>query len=91
MVVDITVTNSARTNSNVTAAGGPLALPGGLAIGAQQSNLDALHLHAVHSDCTLLSLLEDGGRLAPMATMLVDRLETLVAMTFFKVGRGGLQ
>jgi hypothetical protein len=37
-----------------------------------------------------LSLLEDGGRFAPMATLLIDRLETLVAVSFSKVGCGGL-
>jgi hypothetical protein len=41
MVVNITVTTSARTNSKVPTVGGPLPLPGGLAPGAQQSKLDA--------------------------------------------------
>jgi hypothetical protein len=88
LVVDVTVTASARTISIVPHIGARLPLPGSLALGAQHGKLDAdlrtsalLCMPSVQSvhDCYPFAL-EDGGRLAPMAGELVDRLALLVAV-----------
>jgi hypothetical protein len=41
VIVDVTVTGSARTNSNAPTVGAPLPLPYNLALGAQQAKLHA--------------------------------------------------
>jgi hypothetical protein len=90
LVVDVTVT-SARTNTNVPRIGARLPLPGGLALGAQHGKLDAdLRTSALLGTPSVLSVhdyypfaFEDGGRLAPMAAELVDRLAVLVAIRRF--------
>jgi hypothetical protein len=87
LVVDVTVT-SARTNANVPRIGARLPLPGNLALGAQQGKLDAdLRTSALLGTPSVESVhdyypfaMEDGGRLAPMAVELVDRLAILVAV-----------
>jgi hypothetical protein len=83
LVVDLTVT-SAHTNISVLQMDARLPLPGNLGLGAQHGKLDAdrrtsilLGTPSVQSDhdyCYPLALLEDGGRLAPMAYELVDRM-----------------
>jgi hypothetical protein len=88
--VDVTVT-IARTNTHVLHIGARLPRPGSLALEAQQGNLDAdlgtfaLHdtpsVHSVHDNYPFV--VEDGGRLAPMAVELVDRLAILVAARRF--------
>jgi hypothetical protein len=93
LVVDVTVTSSARTNSNVMAAGGPLPLPVSLAQGAQKLKLDtdirtspplARRSFKMHITITPSPELEDGGLLAPiMAARLVDRLAILVLVRRF--------
>jgi hypothetical protein len=81
LVVDVTVT-SARTNTNLPRIGARLPLPDSLALGAQHGNLDAdLRTSALLGTPSVQSIndyypfaMEDGGRLAPMAAELVDRL-----------------
>jgi hypothetical protein len=90
LVANVTV-RSARTNTNVPRIGARLPLPGSLALGAQHSKLDAdLRTSALLDTPSVLSVhdynplaLEDGGRFAPMAAKLVDRLATLVAVRRF--------
>jgi hypothetical protein len=90
LVVDVTVT-SARTNTNVPRIGARLPLLGSLAFGAQQGKLDAdLRTSALLGTPSVLSVhdnypfaMEDGGRLAPMAVELVDRLAILVVVRRF--------
>jgi hypothetical protein len=87
LVVEVTVT-SARTNSNVPAVGASFPLRGSLVMGAQHvkidvdlrnsSSLGTPSIQSVH-DYTL----EDGGRLAPIAVDLVDRLAILVVVRRF--------
>jgi hypothetical protein len=86
LVVDVTGT-SARTNTNVPPIGARLALLGSLVLGAQHGKLDAdLRTSALLGTPSVQSIhdyypfaMEDGGRLAPMAAELVDRLAILVA------------
>jgi hypothetical protein len=90
-VMDVTVTSSARTNSNVLVVGTPLPLHGILALGAQEakpdtdtrtsSSLGTPSIQFVH-DYHPFDL-EDGGRLAPMASQFVDRLAILVVVRRF--------
>jgi hypothetical protein len=90
LVSDVMAT-SARTNTNVPRIGARLPFPGNLALGAQHGKLDAdlrtsaflgtPSAHAVHDYYPLA--LEDGGRLAPMAAELVDRMANLVAIRRF--------
>jgi hypothetical protein len=90
LVVDVTVT-SARTNANVPRIGARLPLPGSLALGAQHDKHDAdLCTFALLGTPSVLSMdnyysfaMEDGGRLAPMADELVNRLAILVAVRRF--------
>jgi hypothetical protein len=90
LVVDVTVT-SARTNTNVPRIGARLPLAGSLALGAQNGKLDAdLRTSALHGTPSVHSIhdyypfaMEDGGRLAPIAAELVDRLASLVAFHRF--------
>jgi hypothetical protein len=87
LVVDVTVT-SARTNTNVPRIDARLPLPGNIALGAQHGKLDAdlrtfallgtPSVHLIHDYYPFAW--EDGGRLAPMAAELVDRLAILVAV-----------
>jgi hypothetical protein len=82
---------SAHTNANVPHIDARLPLPGSLALGAQHGKLDAdLHTPALLGTPSVQSVhdyypfaLEDGGRLAPMAAELVDRLAILVAVRRF--------
>jgi hypothetical protein len=84
LVVDVTVT-SARTNTNVPRICARLPLPGSLALGAQHGKLDAdLRTFALLGTPWVKSIhdyypfaMEDGGRLAPMAT------ELLIAWLFW--------
>jgi hypothetical protein len=86
LVVDVTVT-SVRTNTNVPRIGARLPLLGSLASGAQHGKLYAdLRTSALLGTPLVQSIhdyypfaMEDGGRLAPMAAKLVDRLAILVA------------
>jgi hypothetical protein len=90
LVVDVTVT-SAHTNTNVPRIIARLPLPDSLALGAQHGKLDAdirtsaflgtPSAQSVHA-CYPFAL-EDGGRLAPMAVALVDRLAILVTIRPF--------
>jgi hypothetical protein len=88
LVVVVTVTN-ALTNTNVPRIGALLPLPGSLALGAQQGKLNAgLRTSALLGTPSVQSVhnyypfdLEDGGRLAPMAAQLIDRLAILVAVS----------
>jgi hypothetical protein len=90
LVVDVTV-SSARTNTNVPRIGARLPLPGSLALGAQKGKLDAdLRNSALLGTPSVETVhyyypfaLEDGGRLAPMAAELIDRLTSLVAVRRF--------
>jgi hypothetical protein len=90
LVVDMTVT-SARTNPNVPRIGARLPLHGSLALGAQHGKLDAgLHISALLGTLSFQSIhdyypfaMEDGGRLAPMAAELVDRLAIVVGVRRF--------
>jgi hypothetical protein len=90
LVVDVTVT-SARTNINVPHIGARLPFPGGLALGAQHCKLDTdLRTSALLGAPSVPSVfdyypvaLEDGGRLAPMAAELIDRVAILVALGRF--------
>jgi hypothetical protein len=91
LVFYVTVT-SARTNTNVPRIGARLPLLGSLAFGAQHGKLDAdLRTSALLGMPSVQSVhdyypfaLEDGGRLAPMAAELVDRLAILVAIRRFR-------
>jgi hypothetical protein len=86
LAADVTVT-SARTNTNVPRIGARLPLFGSLVLGAQHGKLDAdlctfallgtPSRQSVNSYCPFA--MEDGGRSAPMAAELVDRLAILVA------------
>jgi hypothetical protein len=68
-----------------------LSLPGSLALGAQHGKLDAdLRTFALLGTPSVQTVnhysyfvVEDGGRLAPMAVAMVDRLATLVAVRRF--------
>jgi hypothetical protein len=90
LVVDVTAT-SARTNTNVPRIGARLPLRGSLALGAHHGKLDAYlrifallgtpWIHSIHDYYPFA--MEDGGRLAPMADELVDRLTILVAVRCF--------
>jgi hypothetical protein len=90
LIVDVTVT-SARTNTNVPPIGARLPLPGSLALGAQHGKLDTdLRTYALLGTPSVQSIhdyypfaMEDGGRLAPLAAELVDRLAILVAVCRF--------
>jgi hypothetical protein len=90
LVVDVTVT-SARTNTNVPRIGAGLPVLGSLALGAQHGKLDAdLRIYALLGTSLVQSIhdyypfaMEDGGRLAPMAAKLVDRMAILVAVRRF--------
>jgi hypothetical protein len=90
LVVDVTVT-SARTNTNVPRIGACLPLPGSLALGPHHGKLDAyLRISALLGTPSAQSIhdyypfaMEVGGRLAPMADELVDRLAILVAVRRF--------
>jgi hypothetical protein len=87
LVVDVTVT-SARTNTNVPRIGSSLPLPDSLALGDEHGKLDAdLRNYALLGTSSVQTVrgyypfaLGDGGRLAPMAAELVDRLAVLVAV-----------
>jgi hypothetical protein len=90
VVVDVTVT-SARTNSSVPDVGASLPLFDSLAMGTQQAKLDvdlrassSLGTHSVMSvhDYHPFAL-GDGGRLAPKAVYLVDRLAILTVIRRF--------
>jgi hypothetical protein len=90
LVVDVTVT-SARTNTNVPRIGARLPLHGNLALRAQNGKLDAdLRTSALLGTPSVQSIhdyysfaMEDGGRLAPMAAELVNRLAILVVVRRF--------
>jgi hypothetical protein len=90
LVVDVTVT-SARTNPNVPRIGTRLTLPSSLALGAQHGKLYAdLRTYALLGTPSVQSVhdyypfaVEDGGRWAPMAVELVDRIAILVAVRRF--------
>jgi hypothetical protein len=79
--VDVTVT-SARTNTNVPRIGAHLPLPSSLALESQHGKLDAdLRIYALPGTPSVQSIhdyypfaMENGGRLAPMAAEVVDRL-----------------
>jgi hypothetical protein len=87
LVVDVTVI-STRTKINVPLVGARLPLPGSLALGAQHGKFNAdLRTSALLGTPSVQSVhdyypvaLEDGGRLAPMAVKLVDRLGILVVV-----------
>jgi hypothetical protein len=87
IVVDNVAVTSARTNTNVPRIGARLPLTGSLALGAQHGKFDADHRTSALLDTPSVQLvhdyypfeLEDGGRSAPMAAELVDRLATFVA------------
>jgi hypothetical protein len=91
LVVDMTDT-SARKNTNVPRIGVRLPLPSGLALGAQHCKLDVdIPTSALLGTPSVQSVhdyspfaLEDGGRLAPMAAELGDRLAILVAVRRFR-------
>jgi hypothetical protein len=90
LVVDVTVT-SARTNTNVSRIRARLQLPHSHALGAQHGKLDAdLRIFALlgrpsaHSTRDYYPfVMEDEGRLAPMADQLVDRLVIWVVVRRF--------
>jgi hypothetical protein len=90
VVVDVTVT-SGRTNTNVPRIVARRPLHGSLALGAQHGKLDAdLRTSALLGTPSVQSVhyyypfaMEDGGRLAPMAAELVDRLAISVAVRRF--------
>jgi hypothetical protein len=91
LVVDVTAT-SARTNTNIPYIGARFPFPGSLDLGAQHGKLDAdlRRTFALLATPSVQSVhdyypfaLEDGGRLAPMAIELVDRLAILVAVRRF--------
>jgi hypothetical protein len=90
-VVDVMVT-SARTNTNVPRINARLPLPGSLTLGAQHGKIDAdlrtfvllgtPSVHSVHHYYPFA--MEDGGRLAPMADELVDRMAIWVVVRRFR-------
>jgi hypothetical protein len=90
LVIDVTVT-SAQTNTTVPLVGAHPPLPGSLALGAQHCKLETdlrtsalLGTPLVHSFHDYYPFaLEDGGRLAPMAVELVDRIAILVVVRLF--------
>jgi hypothetical protein len=90
LVDDVTV-KSARTNTNVPRICVRLLLHGSLALGAHHGNLDAdLRRSALLGTPSVQSAhyyypfaIADGGRLAPMAAELVDRLTILVEVRRF--------
>jgi hypothetical protein len=90
LVVDVTVT-SARTNTSVPQIGACLLLPGSLALGTQHGKLGAdLRTPALLGTSSVRSVrdyypfaMKKGGRLAPMAVYLIDRLAILVAVRRF--------
>jgi hypothetical protein len=90
LVVGVNVTR-ARTNTNFPFVGARLPLPSNLAFGAQHGKLDAdIRTFALLGTASVQSVhdyypfaLKDGGRLAPMAAELVDRLAILVAVLRF--------
>jgi hypothetical protein len=90
LVVYVTVT-STRKKTDLPRIGARLPLPGSLSLGAQHSKLDAdlrtsasLGTPSVHSvDDYYPFALKDGGRLAPMALELVDRMTISVAVRRF--------
>jgi hypothetical protein len=87
-LVDVT---STRTNTNVPRIDARLPLPSSLALGAQHGKLDAdLRTFNLHGTPSVQSIhdyypfaIDDGGRLAPMAAELVDRLAILVVVRRF--------
>jgi hypothetical protein len=91
LAVVVTVTDSARTNTNAPHIGASLPLPGNLALGARHGKLDAnIRTSALPGTPSVQSVhdhypfaLEDGGWLAPMAAELVDRLTILVKVRRF--------
>jgi hypothetical protein len=90
LVVYVTLT-SARTNTNVPRIGARLPLSGSLELGAQHGKLDAdLRISALLGTPSVRPIhdyypfaLKDGGRLAPMAAVLADRLAILVVVRRF--------
>jgi hypothetical protein len=90
LVIDVNVA-SARTNTNIPCIGARLPLHGILALGAQHGNLDAgLRTSALFGTPSVMSIheyypfaMEDGGRLAPMAVELVNRLSISVVVRHF--------
>jgi hypothetical protein len=91
LVVDVTVT-SARTNTNAPRIGARLPLCGSLALGAQHGKLNAdlrtfalivgtPSVQSIHDSYPFA--MEDGGRLAPLAAELVDRLAIFVDVRRF--------
>jgi hypothetical protein len=90
LVVDVTDT-SVSTNTNVPRIGARFPLPDSLALGNQHGKLDVdLRTYAVLGTPSVQSshdyypfAMEDGGRFAPMAADLVDRLAILVALRRF--------
>jgi hypothetical protein len=96
LVADVAVVTRARTNTNAPRIGARLPLPGSLALGAQHGNLDADLRTSASLGTPSVQLVhdyypfdvEDGGRLTPMAELLVDRMEILVAIRRFP-GMGG--
>jgi hypothetical protein len=90
LVVDVTVT-SARTNTTVLRIGARLPLHGSFALGAHHCKLDAdLRTYALLCTPSVRSIhdyypfaMEDGGRLAPTAAELVDRIVILMACRRF--------
>ena len=90
LVADVTVTG-ARTNTNVPRLGARIPLPSSLAMGAQHGKLDAdLSISALLGTPSVESIhdhypfaMEDGGRLAPTAAEVVDRLAILVVVRRF--------
>jgi hypothetical protein len=87
LVFYVTVT-CARTNTNVPRMGARLRLLGSLAMGAQHGKLDAdLRTFTLLGTPSVQSVhdyypfaMEDGGRLAPMALELVNRVAILVVV-----------
>jgi hypothetical protein len=90
LVVDVTIP-SARTNTNLTRSRTHLPVPGALGLAAQQAKFDrdvqastrtgTPPVHTVHEYYPFV--VEDGGRLAPLACELLDRLAVLVALRRF--------
>jgi hypothetical protein len=87
LVVDMTFTR-ARKNTNVPRIGARLPLPGSLALGAKHGELDADLRTSTLLDTPFVQsvhgyypfAMEDGGRLAPMAAELVDRLLAILVV-----------
>jgi hypothetical protein len=90
LVVDVTV-SSARTNTNVPRICARLPLHGSLPLGARHGKLYAdLRTFALLGTPSVQSIrdyypfaMENGGRLAPMAAELVDRLAIMVVVRRF--------